>query len=327
MKIIRSVLIVAFLSMPSSALAKPSLMILGKKDSTVLGRIIKLGDMADISSREIADDEKIISLRQIEIQKSPNPGEKITVSAARILEIIEKAGINRQEIGYSFPRIMSVERASRILTLDEVRPAIEQAVNYGGREFSIERIDFPDNLRVAPGVTEVQANLLSSSRGRLIVGVNIQIQDEGTMEVRVPVKVEEWTTVPVAARTLSKGEVVAPTDVAMARLNIESLGADSTVSEKQIIGREVQQTIMAGDSFRIKSLRIPPVVTAGSKVTVSYEAGPLRATATAVAMEDGIAGQEVKVQNEISRRILMANVVEPGLVRIETHKLHAGARP
>ncbi len=323
MKIIKAVLIISLLSMPVFAWARPSLMILGKKDATVLGKVVRLGDIADVSSREIADDEKILTLRGIEIQKSPAPGDKITISATQILEVIEKTGIDRHEIGYSFPRIISVQRASRILTLDEVRPVIEQAVNFGERQFTITQIDFPNNLRVAPGVTEVNGNLISSARGKLIIGLNIRIQDENPIEIRVPVKVDEWTMVPVAARTLSKGEVVAPTDLTMARMNLDSLSTDSTVSEKQIVGKEVQQTILAGDSFRIKSLRIPPVVTAGSKVTVSYESGPLRATATAIALEDGIEGQEVKVQNEISRRVLMANVVEPGFVRIDTHR---GAR-
>jgi len=304
-----------------SAWASPSLIIVGKKEAVVLAPVITLGDIADVSSPMVADDQTIIGLREIELQKSPAPGDKTTLSAARILEIIDRAGFDRSNFGYSFPRIMTVQRASRLIEAEDLRPAIEEAIAQTGRDISVGKIKLTDQIRVTPGPVEFSAALLSTRNSLMIMTVSISLAGERDIRVNVPVEVKEWSMIPVAARSIAKGEVLRESDITKARLNIGQLPSDATVSEAQIIGHEVSLPLNPGDTFRSKTLKIPPIINAGSKVTLLVKEGYLRATASGVALEPGIQGQTIRVQNDTSKRVVMAEVVEPGLVHVSSYAM------
>ncbi|MDZ4786473.1 MAG: flagellar basal body P-ring formation chaperone FlgA [bacterium] len=296
-----------------------NLMIVGRKESTVLSQVITLGDIADISSAKLADDDKIINLRKVRVQNSPNPGESITLSAIRVLEIIERSGVRRNEIGYSFPRVMTVSRASRLLSAEEVQDAINNVLADTKKEASVKNLFFDKEIRVAPGMSRIKAVPLNSLKSRHIFSITASVEGEEDIRFTVPAEIEEWITVPVASRGMSKGEIVKSEDLVMARLNLAAMPLDATINEKNIIGYEVGNTISPGESFRKKSLKIPPVVIQGSKITLLYTKGILNVTASGTCLEDGIEGQLIKVQNDASKRVLMAHVVERGLVKIEAN--------
>ncbi len=293
------------------------LMILGKKESTILGRVVTLGDISDVTSNKIADDQSIIALRKIAIQNSPLPGESTTISAARVLEILDKAGVDRKTIGYSFPRIMTIARASRLLGKDEVRDAITRALSKRKSEIIVKNVFFDQEINVSPGLSVVKAIPLNSNRNRYTFNIKVSVEGEEDVKFTVPAEIEEWVKLPVATRPMSKGEVVRSDDLAMARLNLDAIPQDAALNERMVVGYELNNHISAGDAFRRKALKIPPVVNANSKVTLLFTKGPLTATATGTALEAGIEGQLIRVQNDSSRRVIMAHIVEPGLVKVE----------
>lgn len=303
---------------PTLVAAEPTkLLISGKKEATVLSRVITLGDIAEISSSDIGDDNKIIELKKIQIQLSPAPAESTTISAARVLEILDRAGVNRREIGYVFPRIMRVVRASRVLSKEEIREAIIKSFKKSERLIEVKNVLLDQEIHIAPGMSTIRAIPMSNNRNRYTFNLTVSVEGESDITFSVPTEIEEWTEIPVASRPMNRGEVVRSDDLAMARLNLNALPNDTALSEQIIIGHELNNNVAIGDVFRRKSLKIPPVISSGSKVTVMFTSGVLSATATGTALESGIEGQSIKIQNDSSRRVIMANIVEPGLVRVE----------
>jgi flagella basal body P-ring formation protein FlgA len=69
--------------------------------------------------------------------------------------------------------------------------------------------------------------------------------------------------------------------------------------------------------FQAKAVTLPPVITAGSRVSMLYRHGRLEASAVGVALESGAAQQEIKVRNEDSQKTVTARVVDKGLVEVE----------
>jgi flagella basal body P-ring formation protein FlgA len=96
----------------------------------------------------------------------------------------------------------------------------------------------------------------------------------------------------------------------MARGSIEQIG--------DVVGRSLVRDVGQGEMFNSLAVVIPPVVTAGSRVTMLYRHGRLEAAAVGVALEDGVERQEIKVKNEASQKVVSARVVEKGVVEVGT---------
>lgn len=77
-----------------------------------------------------------------------------------------------------------------------------------------------------------------------------------------------------------------------------------------------RRTLRAGTIVSEFDVEPMPAVSAGDPVTVTLSTGRMLVTATAVAKEDGFAGETIWVQNPSSQRRLRVQVVEPGRVRL-----------
>jgi flagella basal body P-ring formation protein FlgA len=127
---------------------------------------------------------------------------------------------------------------------------------------------------------------------------------------------DEWRLMPVAAKSLRKGDTITAGDVRMNRVNGTLIGRDNIEQLGDLVGRTMTRDVGEGEMFNAMAVAIPPVVTSGSRVTIVYKRGRLEATAMGVAVESGISGQEVKVRNESSKKVITARVKRPGVVEV-----------
>lgn len=291
--------------------------IIGKKASTVVGNVITLNDLTTIEAKNISDDDSVLKLQKIPLQNSPEPGESVTLSAARVIDVLKRAGVNLEQIGYSFPRIMTVTRASRTLEVSEVIDAIKRKFDENSRDIIVRDVTYKGEQKIAPGLAQISVTQLSQVKGNAQFQIRVSVPGARVAQFTTTAYLEEWTDVPVATRELRRGAIVGTRDITMARLNMQALPTDINLEPQELVGLEVEKHMTSGEVFRRKSLRIPPVVTIGSKVVISYNKGSLQATASGAALEDGIQDQSIRVKNTGSGRTLVATVVEPGLVRVE----------
>jgi flagella basal body P-ring formation protein FlgA len=103
----------------------------------------------------------------------------------------------------------------------------------------------------------------------------------------------------------------------MARLNVGQLARDVTHDDKKIIGFEASRPIRVGETFSKAKLIVPPIISAGQRVTISYRAGLLEATASGIALDTVGEGETVKVKNESSNKIITGIALEAGLVGVK----------
>ena len=297
---------------------KPTIHILGRKSITVTKPTVNLGDLAQINSRTVRDDEAVIALQKIEIVTSPAPGKDATISASSVLDRLRESGVDLTQVGYVLPRVMKIERASRTLRKDEIFEAIERYLKKSDREIALRNVNYNNDVQVSPGMAKIEAiPFTSSENGRM--RFQMRVGTKGAEEIRfnVQANVDEWIEVPVASRPLGRGEVVRDDDVIRARMNARKLPRDAAHREDGVVGFEMSQSVGYGEVFRRAMLKIPPVVKNGSRVTLQYSSGLLEATATGVALEEGIVNQMIKVRNLRSKKVVSGKVIEPGLVRIE----------
>lgn len=296
---------------------RPTVRINGRKTVTVNQNRIYLTDVADVTSELVKDDESIIGLKKIEIDQSPDPGQEITIPATAVLEKLQKKGVVLSQVTYTLPRVITVNRASRTVSVLEVEEAVKESIKNLNREITVRNINYDGTKHVSPQIEHVSAEPFANGKsGQLSFTIHGATAGGEDVKFDITAQVDEWAQIPIARRQLTKGTMVNSDDVMMAKLNLASLPSDAFQKMDDVIGQAVNNEISYGEAFRKGKLSPPILVPAGSHVTMVYRSGALEATATGIAMEPGAFGQEIRVQNDSSKRVVTGKVIEAGTIGI-----------
>jgi flagella basal body P-ring formation protein FlgA len=294
-----------------------ALRVKGRAEVLVTTDSLRFGDIADVSAHDLLHDDEVIGLKKIHLGNSPAPGSTAQLSAQTVIDKLRAAGVDLNRIGYSFPAVITVKRAGRQLGVDEVRAALSLSLDRTGRSAALRSIRYDGSMWIPPGYTEIRAEpVAQTSQGLLPFLLRVLVDGKEINARTVEASIDEWTELPVARRSIPSGEVVSIDDLARARMNAATLPRDAVSSELAIIGKRTKTEISIGEPFRKDKLSTPAVVEAGQKVSMLYRNGRFEVTATGVALEAGARGEEVRIRNESSKKIITATVIEPGLVGV-----------
>lgn len=289
----------------------------GRKSVTVTTPIVTVADIANVSSLVAGNDEAIIALKKIKVAEAPKPGGKSTLTASTVLQALRANGVDVNAIGYHLPRVISVQRAGRKVLEQELRAVIENLLKQTKRDIAVRSIDFDRDLSVAPGEVEMSASLFETQKkGTMGFTFEVEAEDTEKQHFEVEAEVEEWRDIPVASRSIQRGSVIDVGDIKMARFNVSSLPGDVALDPKAVYGFEANKNISFGEVFQKRKLAIPPVIEMGATVTLLYSTGVLEATASGVAIESGALGDDIKVRNDSSKKIILGKILEPGVVGV-----------
>lgn len=116
-----------------------------------------------------------------------------------------------------------------------------------------------------------------------------------------------WAGSMIAARTLPAGTVISAVDI-----RADSETAKGISDPAQIIGQETRITIYEGRPIRASMLRPPRLVERNQIVRLLFQHGPLRIATNARALDEGGAGDLVRVMNLTSKTTVAARVAPDG---------------
>jgi len=134
--------------------------------------------------------------------------------------------------------------------------------------------------------------------------------------VYVPVKINMYVDVLVTSRTLQKGDIVAEEDIDYRRVNITSNGYGHIEDVSRVRGMQLKRPLKPGDVLRLSHLAKPKIVHRGQTVRVSSASRFFSIETSAVALSSGHLGDNIKVKNERSNRVVEARIVAPGKVTV-----------
>lgn len=286
----------------------------GRTEAVVTEPTVRLGDLALIESAAVADDAQMVELRKIAIAESPKAGENTTIEGVAILEKLRDAGVDLDSVRYTFPRQIRITRAYREVSLDELESALKSFILVEDRKIEVKHLLAEKPVRIPVDALGVEVvGLQAVQPGHY--GVDYRSRsNSGDVRFQMKALADEWRIMPTAARPLKRGEPIQASDVRLNRVSGASLSTDSLEQIGDVVGRVLLRDLGQGELFSSKAVKVPPVITVGSPVTMIYRKGRLEATARGVALEDGIEGQEINIRNESSKKVLRARVQERGVV-------------
>jgi flagella basal body P-ring formation protein FlgA len=290
--------------------------ITGRSEVVVTEPIIRLGNVVQIESSQIRDDESIVQLRKIPIGASPKCGETVKLEGVAVLERLKAQGVRLDQLRYTLPREIAVTRAYREISILE----LERAVS-----FFLGKTEKPVELRKL--LVEKPVRIPADSSGVEVVGLQVTkpghigidfhaLSESEDIRFQLGGFADEWRLLPAAAKPLVKGAIITAGDVELKRMNGTSAGRDVIENIGDIVGHSLIRDVGEGEMFRQNNVIVPPVIKAGTRVTLLFRQEGIEATATGVAAESGIAGQDIKVRNDTSKKIVVGRVMETGLVNV-----------
>lgn len=306
-----------YFSFLSVSYASPYLInIKGKKKVTVTSKNVRLVDIASVESVE-DDIETQLAMQRLIIELSPKPGKEKVITAARVLERLRESNVDLQKVGYALPRLIKVQRAKRMLKKQEVKQAIETYLFQNNEELEIRTHDYRREIAITPKAKIIEVSkLISSKPGRKKFELLISDNNDYQQSITVSAFVDVFREVPVSVSKLERGNIITEGDIAYARLNTRNLPRDYVSDVKRIIGYEIKNSLNPGQPFKLSKISVPKIIKNGDSVVLEYKTKNLLATATGKAIQSGGLGEEIKVRNSSSGKVIKAEVLGEGLVGV-----------
>ncbi len=148
------------------------------------------------------------------------------------------------------------------------------------------------------------------------VTVKAQCNSDRHWSIYVPITLEVYADVVVATRNLGRGAVISDNDVKYQRINTAGLPSGHLIDKNRILGMELKRSVRVGSYLLLSSLEKPRVVNKGDSVVLEARQNALQVSAKGTALNNGQVGEQIKVRNNQSDRVVDAMVTGPGRVMV-----------
>lgn len=124
--------------------------------------------------------------------------------------------------------------------------------------------------------------------------------------------------VPVLSRQLSKTDVIEARDIRTKSIPDRFVRKDMVLEAAQLIGQSPRTLISPDRPIRAGEVSSPLLIKKGSQVELTYTSPYMSLKATGIALQDGAAGDAIRVKNDKSEKAVSGRVVAAGRVEVNT---------
>lgn len=147
------------------------------------------------------------------------------------------------------------------------------------------------------------------------VTISCECKDSPGWIFHLPAEVEIYRPVLVASAQILRGDTLDQSDLKFETRNISQISGE-LLTTREVIGKAAKRQINAGDVIKSVLLDQPKTVNRGETVSITAKSGSIKVVMQGTAMTDGKLGQQIKVKNNQSDRIISAKVVGQAAVEI-----------
>ena len=157
-------------------------------------------------------------------------------------------------------------------------------------------------------------------KGSRILGnttVGVKCAGSKPWSLHVPVTIKIYKKVLAATRALSKGEILAESDLKLIKHDISNLSYGYFEDIKVGAGMKVKRHVLADTVLTPSMLKKPQVITRGQKVSILAHSGRMQVRMMGKALSNGAIGDRIKVMNMKSRQKIEGVVTSSAEIKID----------
>lgn len=287
--------------------------------------------MNDVVSMEGGDAETRARIAGLDLAELPGVGPGLTLSRKQLECRLQLAGFDGQYLWQSSsPSMVQITRSvPRLLDRDVIEAA---------RDHLLQQLDHPPQdvlTRLTDKVVMPKLTLQKDDRINLTaeipagvrllgsvncdVGVMVNGVREGIATVRFDVRL--LGSVAVAARRIERGELLTEENLREDRRPFAGSSGFPAYAEC-VAGKRAKRALVPGQLLASSDVEAaatdnPILVKTRQQVRLIVRLGTVHVTATGEALQDGRAGQLIRVRNIDSKKTITGKVIGEGIVEIE----------
>ena len=282
-----------------------------KREAYVEGEIVTLGDLF----------ENLDEMHDLWVMDAPAPGRKTYISASYLAQLTRQHGVywrNSQAI----KQVAVYRRGKEVARRDLVDLLTEAAKDSlgDGREHSVSLYGANQNIILpldsAVEELEVAKFDLNRQNGRFTATIDYPVGQNNRSSVVLNGKLVEVVYVPALSKSVTPGTVITARNIKWVPQALYGVGKNIVRSQDQILGMTVRRPLKAEVPVRLSDLKRPEIVHRGSLVNITFETPKMTLTVVGKAMEDGGAGDVIRVMNAASLKTMEALVTGPNEVQV-----------
>lgn len=181
-------------------------------------------------------------------------------------------------------------------------------------EVEVSRLD--PRLRLAQCDAPLVARLETPAQPVGRTTVRVSCEGSAPWSIFVPAQVRLFREVVVARRPLNRNATLEAADVMLAERDVSQLNQGYLTSLEQALGNRVTRSVKPDQALGLSSVAVAPTVRKGDDVVISAQGSTINVRMPGEALSDGSLGEQIRVRNQRSGRIVKARIIGPGQVEV-----------
>lgn len=204
----------------------------------------------------------------------------------------------------------ALRRAADKFMTDYTRKLAER-LGAGTRiEYTLPSLD----TRIGQADCSAPPSLSTRDQGQTPTRVNVLVNCVDGWSLYLPVDLTIFRQVVVATRPLAVGSTIGNDDIQLSEAEVGELLGQYLTESKDAVGMSVKRGIGQGRPIVMQQLEAPLLIRRGDAVIISAEADAMAVKMPGIALTDGRRGEQIRIKNQSSSRVVDARVTAPGQV-------------
>lgn len=288
--------------------------------ASVLGPTVYLKEIAQIQT---TDAELRRKLEQIQIEPAPLVGQTRWIMPDQVRRCLKQNGMDGSQYQVSASGPTKVTRIAVPLKADKIRKAVKSYIHayapWKPEQLTIGAIKFNQDVQVPTGKVTLTVKTPKHSDWLGAVPFQVEVKVNGRLirNITVPVNLEVWSDVVLAAKPLGKYQPIRRDAIKVQRMNLARVPASAIINMEEVIGQRAKRNIAVNSILRNDQIEMLPVVQRGDMVQAVAESSSLKISVQAMVKENGGKGEIIRVLNLRSKKIVYAQVVDAQTVSVD----------
>jgi len=184
----------------------------------------------------------------------------------------------------------------------------------GQYQISSAQIDERLQLPACGRDLEVSSQSGEIKPGRNTVGIRCSVPENWTIYSTVLVK--SFKKVLVLSKQLNRHDTISAAHLSAETRDVATLQQGYLVAPADVLDKQAPRSLSAGTVLTRNHYAEPTLIKRGERVSIQSGRAGLLITSKGVAMMNGAQGQQIRVKNVSSQRVIQATVTRPGVVTV-----------
>ncbi|MEE4186571.1 MAG: flagellar basal body P-ring formation chaperone FlgA [Gammaproteobacteria bacterium] len=189
----------------------------------------------------------------------------------------------------------AIERAAEAAVAAQLQPS------RGGRLQAVAT-GIDSRLRLAACTVPLTSSLPYGARRSTRITAEVRCDGAEPWKLFVPVEVQIWQPVAIAAGPLQRGQLLTAADITVAERTLGQQQRGYIRDPRKIVGYRLKRSLSEGDMITPDAIVAPPLIAKGQRVMLEARSGGLLVQMAGVALQPGMAGEIIRVENAESGR-------------------------